>query len=99
MYVTGDVGERLVVFAFDRAGKLQWQAANGEAWTGSFPGSRASCAYSEGKLYHLNAMAGWRVSTRPTGREQWAADVLERFEGRNITWAVSGSACWSTGRG
>ena len=36
LYVTGDVGDDLVVFAFDLGGKLLWQATNGASWQGSF---------------------------------------------------------------
>ncbi len=54
MFVTGDVGDDLVVFAFDRDGRLLWRSTNGRAWKGSFPGARASCTFSEGRLYRLS---------------------------------------------
>ena len=41
LYITGDVGDDLVVFAFDRDGAPQWQAKNGRAWKGPYPGARA----------------------------------------------------------
>lgn len=51
LYITGDVQGDLVIYAFDLAGRLQWQVTNGKAWEGSYPGARASCAYSQGRLY------------------------------------------------
>ena len=36
VYVTGDVADDLIVFAFDLGSKLLWQAKNGAAWQGSF---------------------------------------------------------------
>jgi outer membrane protein assembly factor BamB len=89
IYITGDVGDDLFVFAYDLNGELVWQAKNGAAWQGAFPGARASCAYSQGRLYHLNAhgrLACWNAAD---GRELWTVNVLERFEAPNITWALS----------
>lgn len=89
VYVTGDVGDDLVVFAFDLHGRLLWQAKNGAAWQGSFPGARACCAYSQGCLYHLNAHGRLACLDAADGREAWAVDVLKRFHAENITWAIS----------
>lgn len=89
LYITGDVGDDLIIFAFDLDGNLKWQTPNGKAWTGSFPGARASCAYSEGRLYHVNAHGRVACLEAATGKEVWAVNVLERFEGKNITWAIS----------
>ncbi len=89
LYVTGDVGDDLVVFAFDRNGTPQWQAKNGKAWKGPYPGARACCAFSEGRLYHLNAHGRLACLDAASGKELWAVDILKRFSARNITWALS----------
>ena len=89
LYLPGDVGNDLVVFALDHKGTILWRAKNGRAWKGPYPGARACCAYSEGRLYHLNAYGRLACLDSESGRELWAVDVLERFGGRNITWAIS----------
>ena len=89
VYITGDVDDDLRIFAFDLDGKLQWQANNGKAWKGSYPGARACCAYSEGRLYHINAHGRVACLDAQNGKEQWAVDILERFQASNITWAMS----------
>ena len=89
IYLAGDVGDDLVLFALDRNGKVQWRAKNGRAWKSPYPGARACCAWSEGRLYHLNAHGRLACLDAGSGQELWAMDVLERFGGRNITWAVS----------
>ena len=89
VYITGDVGDALVLWAFDQNGKLLWRSTNGQAWHGQYPGARATCAYSEGRLYHMNAHGRVACLEAASGRELWAVDVLERFEARNITWAMS----------
>lgn len=89
LYITGDVGNDLVVFAFDRDGAPQWQAKNGRAWKGLYPGARACCAFSEGRLYHLNAHGRLACLNAASGKELWTVDILERFSAKNITWALS----------
>ena len=89
LYVTGDVGNDLVVFAFDRNGTPQWRAKNGKAWKGPYPGARACCAFSEGRLYHLNAHGRLACLGVISGKELWTVNILERFRAKNITWALS----------
>ena len=89
LYITGDVGNDLVVFSFDRSGTEQWRAKNGKAWKGPYPGARACCVFSEGRLYHLNAHGRLACLDAGSGKELWAIDILERFSARNITWALS----------
>lgn len=89
LYITGDVGNDLIVFSFDRSGTEQWRAKNGKAWKGPYPGARACCVFSEGRLYHLNAHGRLVCLDAGSGKELWAVDILERFSARNITWALS----------
>jgi outer membrane protein assembly factor BamB len=87
VFVTGDVGTNLIVYSFDVRGHLNWKSTNGLAWTGSYPGARACGAYSQGVLYHLNAHGRVAALEARTGREMWAVDILQRFGGRELTWA------------
>lgn len=89
VYITGDVGDDLVIFAFDLEGKPVWQVKNGAAWTGSYDGARACCAYSAGKLYHLNAHGRVVCLDAATGAEVWSCNLCERFQTSNITWAFA----------
>ncbi len=89
LYITGDAGDDLVIFALDRSGTVVWRAKNGRAWKGPYPGARACCAYSEGRLYHLNAYGRLACLDAGSGQEVWAVDTLARFGGREITWAIS----------
>jgi outer membrane protein assembly factor BamB len=89
LYITGDVDNDLVIFAFDLDGKSLWRRKNGRSWSGSYPGARACCTYSEGRIYHMNAYGRVACLAAATGEEIWTVDVLERFRGANITWAMS----------
>ena len=88
IYVAGDVGDELVIFAFDLEGKPKWQARNGAFWKGPYPGARASCVFSEGRIYHMNAHGRVACLDAASGKEVWAVNVLERFEGKVPTWAM-----------
>ena len=89
IYITGDVGDGLVIFALDLAGKRRWEVRNGRSWKSPYPGARATCTYSEGRLYHMNAHGRVVCLEAATGKEVWAVNVLDRFGGRNIRWAMS----------
>jgi outer membrane protein assembly factor BamB len=89
IYITGDGGDEVHVFAFDLEGKSVWQSKNGRAWKGSSPGSRASCTFSAGNIYNMNAHGRVVCLEAATGKEIWTVNVLERFDGKNITWALS----------
>ena len=89
LYITGDVGKDLVVFAFDRNGKPVWQTKNGRYWRNPYPGARATCAFSKGRLYHLNAHGRLVCLDAASGDEIWTVNILDRFDAGNITWALS----------
>ncbi len=89
LYLTGDVEEDLVVFAFDLDGKPVWRATSGRFWKNPYPGARATCTYSEGRIYHISAHGRVACLDAASGAEHWAVNVLDRFEARNITWALS----------
>jgi outer membrane protein assembly factor BamB len=89
LYITSDVGDDLIVFALDLDGAVHWRAKNGRAWKGPYPGARACCAWSDGRLYHLNAHGRLACLDAATGKELWTIDILKEFGARNITWALS----------
>jgi len=89
IYITGDVGSDLVIFALNRSGEIQWKVKNGRYWKNPYPGSRACCVFSEGRLYHMNAHGRVVCLDAASGKELWAVNILERFDAKNITWALS----------
>ena len=89
IYITGDVGDNLVIFALNLSGEVQWKVMNGRAWKNPYPGARACCVFSEGRLYNMNAHGRVVCLDAASGRELWAVNILERFDAKNITWALS----------
>jgi len=89
LYITGDIDDDLVIFAMDTDGRVIWRGKNGRAWNGSYPGSRACCALSEGRLYNLNGHGRLNCLDCDDGEELWSINILEKFQGKNNPWAVS----------
>jgi outer membrane protein assembly factor BamB len=89
IYLAGDFGDELRILALDLQGRKVWESQNGRSWEGPYPGARASCTYSEGRLYHMNAHGRVVGLDAATGRELWACLLFERFGGKNLTWATS----------
>jgi outer membrane protein assembly factor BamB len=89
LYITGDIGDDLVISAFSLDGKKKWSVKNGKAWKASYPGARASCLVEADRLYHMNAHGRAVCLDIADGREIWAVDTLERFGARNVTWGIS----------
>lgn len=89
IFITGDVGEELHLFALDLQGKILWQAKNGLYWRDPYPGARSTITYSDGHLYHQNAHGRLACFSAETGKEVWAVEILEKFGGKNITWGLS----------
>lgn len=89
IYITGEADGDLWIRALDLEGRTLWQTKNGPAWNGPYPGARASCTFSDGRLYHLSGQARVACLDAATGQELWAFNMFEQFGGRNLTWATS----------
>jgi outer membrane protein assembly factor BamB len=89
IYITGDVDDELAVFAFDHDGSLLWKTSNGNSWEKPWPGARSTCTFYKDRLYHENAHGRVAALDPQTGKELWAVNILDRFDGENIKWALS----------
>ena len=89
LFITGDVGDELHLFAFDLKGAPLWKATNGASWKTPYPGARSTPACSNGRVYHENAHGRVACLDASSGKEVWSVDLLERFGGHNIEWGLS----------
>lgn len=90
LYTTGDIGDSLVISAFDLNGKKLWQAPAGPAWKGSYPGSRSTPVIDQGKLYLVNANGPFGCFDAKTGRPIWGKRMQD-FGGKVPGWAYAES--------
>lgn len=89
VFITGDVDGDLVISAYDTSGTFLWKTTNGKAWAGSYPGARACGVLASGLLYHANAHGRVTAFDAKAGKEQWSVNIMERFEGEVMRWAIS----------
>ncbi len=88
IFITGDVKDKLMIFALNPDGSVKWKTPNGDAWTQSYPGSRASCNYSDGKLYNVNAFGRLLCLNADSGEKSWSVELLETYKSRGEIWGV-----------
>jgi len=91
IYTAGNIGDKTVITALDMAGKIQWQVKNGPAWKKSYPGTRSTPTIDGGRLYYESPLGAMVCLEAKTGRRLWGLNTLEKFGGRNITWALAES--------
>jgi outer membrane protein assembly factor BamB len=90
IYITGDVGEKLMLFAMDMDGKSKWKVDNGPTWTKSQPGSRATPTIDGDKLYLLGGTGVLGCYEAKTGKRLWYKEMKE-FGGSPHGWGYAES--------
>ena len=91
IYTAGEIGRDTVITALDMAGTVRWRAKNGPRCSKTPRGARATPTLAAGKLYHLNGDGDVLCVDAATGKTHWTLNMLKKFGGRNIIWALSES--------
>jgi len=91
IYTTGNIRRDTVITALGLDGKTRWRARNGPAYLRSHPGTRCTPTIDDGRLYHENADGDVVCLDARTGKEIWSLNILRKFHGRNISWALAES--------
>ncbi len=88
IYITGAVGEALVMHAFDLDGKPLWKVQHGPAWLKNYDGARGSVTIDEGRLYLLSGHGLLASYDAKTGKKIWNRDARE-FGGKPGGWGYA----------
>ncbi|MDP6546470.1 MAG: PQQ-binding-like beta-propeller repeat protein [Phycisphaerae bacterium] len=88
IYITGNIKKELMVFALNFDGSVKWKRPNGRAWRLAFPGSRASCNYSDGKLYNVGSFGRLLCMEAKSGKEIWSVRLVEKYKCRGEAWGL-----------
>jgi len=89
LYITGDEGEKLSIYAYGLDGTRRWKVTNGKSWKKPWPGARSCCSYADGRLYHMNAHGRLVCLAADSGREVWSVKTLDEYGAKNIIWGIS----------
>ena len=90
VYTTGDAAEKLMLSAFDLAGKRRWQVPIDAAWTSRSPGSRATPTIDEGRVYLLSGQGTLVCLDARSGKRFWSRSANE-FGGKPGGWGYAES--------
>jgi outer membrane protein assembly factor BamB len=90
VYTTGDRAGQLWLTALDMNGKRRWEVSHCEAWTGPYPGSRATPTIDGDRLYLLSANGVVACRNVSDGSVVWERR-LEEFGGKLPQWGYSAS--------
>jgi len=91
IYTTGNIADDTIITALKLDGESEWTARNGPAYKRSTPGTRSTPTIDNGRLYHANADGDVVCLDAATGKHIWSLNILEKFNGRNITWGLAES--------
>jgi len=90
VYITGDVGDDLILFAFDMNGKSKWKAAVDKSWTRSHAGSRSTPTIDSGRLYLLSGNGVLVCMDPMSGKVFWSKNMRD-FGGKSGGWGYAES--------
>jgi len=91
LYTTGMIDGEGFLFAYDLAGNLKWKESYGPEWTGSYKGTRTTPTIDGNRIYVFSGTGVMVCFETGGGRKIWEVNTLEKFEGKNIRWGMSGS--------
>lgn len=93
LYTLGLRGETEFVLCYSlKDQKEVWKFANGSAYRNSFgDGPRSTPTVNGDRLYALGANGDLCCLETATGKQIWKKNILQEFEGQNITWGISES--------
>ncbi len=90
VYITGDVGPKLMLFALTLDGKEKWKVAVDDAWTRSHPGSRSTPTIDGSRLYLLSGNGLIVCLDVQGGKIIWSKST-RAFGGRSGGWGYAES--------
>ncbi len=91
VYTTGMIDGQGFLFSYDLAGNLKWKESYGPEWTGSYKGTRTTPTVDGNRIYIFSGTGAMVCFDADSGKKLWEVNALERFEGKNIQWGMSGS--------
>ena len=91
IYTSGNIDNQTMVTSLHLDGTLRWQAPVGQAWTGSYEGSRSTPTIDGDRVYCSSPHGELVCLQAENGETIWQVNILDRFGGRNIIWGLAES--------
>lgn len=90
IYITGKKGDNDVLTALAMDGKKKWEIAYGKASNSSFPESRCTPTFFNGRLYVVSG-SGDIACIGKDGSKIWSENFFAKYEGRVPSYGISES--------
>jgi len=91
IYLTGTQDTMDVCIALEINGKIKWETVYGRAWNGSYPDTRCTPAYNNGKLYVSSGYGDVACIDAISGDLLWQVKGYEKWDIKFCTWGVAES--------
>ena len=91
IYTTGMIDGQGFLFAYDLDGKFRWKKSYGPEWQRSNPGTRTTPTVDADRIYVFSGTGVLACLSARTGEQIWSVDTLKTFQGKNISWGMTGS--------
>ena len=86
IYVSGIKEDTIdVLSAYNLRGELLWETPYGRSWTRSYPDSRSTPTFENGKLYISSGTGQLNCVDAISGEIIWAVNVIEKYDGIILT--------------
>jgi outer membrane protein assembly factor BamB len=90
IYVTGKKDHFDVLTAFTLQGKKKWETVYGKSWEGSYPESRCTPTYIDGKIFVVSGQ-GDLVCINTDGEIEWSKNYFVLYEANAPPYGISES--------
>ena len=90
LYTTGDIDDKLFLFAIDMKGVIKWKVPVDTNWKKNFPGSRSTPTCDDNKIYVLSGHGKLACFDAADGKEKWSKKLTD-MGGKSGGWGYSES--------
>lgn len=89
IFTAGMTGTEGFIYCLSLDGKLLWKVKYGEEWNESWPGTRSTPQYLDGKLYFMSGFGLLQCFSSADGKVLWKTDLVKDYGMVNIKWGVT----------
>ncbi len=89
LFTAGMTGTEGFIYCLSLEGKLIWKVKYGDEWNESWPGTRSTPQYMDGKLYFMSGFGMLTCFDSRNGAALWRSDLQKEYGLRNIKWGVT----------
>lgn len=90
IYATGDVDDRLTIFALNTDGKLKWKVVHDRSWAHNYPGARSTPTIDGERLYLASGHGLIGCYSTSDGAKLWTR-TMEELGGKTPNWGYAES--------